>query len=481
MKYKGLEGGQYKPLTDEEVRKIHGASITILENTGFEVEEEEALGLFKKAGVKVAGSRVRLTSTFIEDIIDMTPKSVLLGGREEKNDILLEGKRVHIGTGGAALRVVDIKTGKVRDAHLKDVSLLARLVDRLDNIHFYLVPVYPTELSREEVDINTYYNSISNTTKHVQAGVYSIKGIRDVIQMGEYVAGGKEALRKRPFMSFITSWMMSPLKFNTGVTKFLIEICKKGMPVVLSCAPAAGVTAPVTLAGMLAQITAEQLAGISLTQIVSPGTPVLPGPIPSIADMRTGGYLGGSPEMGLTNAAISQIFQYYRLPVYNSSGMTDSKLPDIQAGFEKAMSLVIDALSGANYIHHAAGLIQNMSTVAPEQFVIDNEIIGMALRVLRGIEVNEDTLAVDIINRVGPGGNYLMDDFTIKYMRDEFFYPSQVISRETRALWESQGSKDARDRAREITINILKSHKPQPIDNKIDILIKNKFNPIVAL
>ncbi len=481
MEYKGLEGGQFKPLTDKEIRKIHSASIAILEKIGFEVKEEEALELFIKAGTKVDGSRVRLSAAFIEDIIDQTPKSIMLAGREEKNDIILEDKRVYIGTGGAALKVIDIETGRIRDAHLKDVALLARLVDNLDNIHFYLVPVFPTELCKEEADINTYYNAVSNTTKHVQAGVYSVKGIRDVILMGEHIAGGEEALRERPFISFITSWMISPLKFDDIVTKFLIEICKKRMPVVLSCAPMAGVTAPVTLAGMLAQITAEQLAGISLAQIVSPGTPVLPGPIPAIADMRSGGYLGGSPEFGLANAAIAQILDYYNLPLYNSAGMTDSKLPDIQAGFEKAMSLVIDALAGANYIHHAAGLLENMSTVAPEQFVIDNEIIGMTLRVLRGIEVNDETLAVDIINRVGPGGNYLMDDFTLKYMRDEYFYPSNVINREMRALWESHGDEDAKDRARKIAIDILKSHKPQPIDKKIDNLIKDKFNPIVAL
>ncbi len=481
MKYKGLEGGQYKPLSDKEVLKVRRAATTILERIGFEVEDEQALKLFKEAGALVEESRVRLPSDLIEDMIDKTPKSILLAGREKRHDVILEGRDVYMGTGGAALKVIDIDTGMVRNAHLQDVAQLARLVDALDNIHFYVVPVYPTELSIEEVDINTYYHSISNTTKHVQAGVYSVKGIRDVILMSEYIAGGARELRGRPFVSFITSWMISPLKFNTKVTRFLIEICRQRMPVVLSCAPVAGFTAPVTLAGMIAQIVAEQLAGISLTQLISPVTPVIAGPVPSIADMRTGGYLGGAPEMGLANAAVAQVFHSYNLPVYNSSGMTDSKIPDIQAGIEKAMSLVINALAGSNYIHHAAGLLENMTTVSPEQFVLDNEIIGMTLRVLRGMEVNDKTLAVDVINRVGPGGNFLMDDSTLKNMRDEFYYPSEVISREGREVWESRGGDDALERARKIAIAIMMNHPTKPIDKRINNLIINKFKPILRL
>jgi trimethylamine--corrinoid protein Co-methyltransferase len=311
--------------------------------------------------------------------------------------------------------------------------------------------------------------------------VYSLDGIRNVIETCELIAGGENALRRRPIVSFITSWMISPLRFNTHVTSFLIEICRRRMPVVLSCAPIAGITAPVTIAGMLSQTIAEQLAGIALTQIVSPGTPVIPGPIPAIADMRTGTYLSGSAEMGLANAAVAQILHSYGFPLYNSSGMTDSKLPDIQAGAEKAMSLVVDALSGANYIHHAAGLLENMTTVAPEQYVIDNEIIGMSLRIVKGIEVNEETLAVDAVHRTGPGGIYLMDDLTLRHMRDEFFYPSFVISREMRDLWRMAGKEDARRRARQVAFDFITHHAPVPIDPEIDSLIIKRYKPVTDL
>ncbi|NOY09900.1 MAG: trimethylamine methyltransferase [Spirochaetes bacterium] len=476
----GVKGGKYKPLGDEQVLKIHNASIRILEKTGFLVEEKEALELFKDAGAKVADSRVWLSAAFIEDMIDSAPKAILLAGREKKNDIFLENGHVYIGSGGAALKVIDIESGKLRKAGLKDVAMLAKLVDGLDNIHFYLVPVYPDGLDKNDVDVNTYYNAIKNTTKHVQSGIYSVKGIRDVILMAGYIAGGEAALRRRPIVSFITSWMISPLKFDPTVTRLLIEAARAGMPVVLSSAPMAGVTAPVTLAGMLVQVNAEQLAGICLTQIVSRGTPVIPGPIPAIADMRSGSYLTGTPEFGLANAAIAQIMHYYNLPIYNSAGLTDSKVPDIQAGFEKGISLVIDALAGANYIHHAAGLVENMSTIIPEQFVIDNEMIGMTLRILRGIEVNDDTIAIDVINKVGPGGNYLAEEHTLKYMRSEFFYPSKVIDRELREKWEKNSNTDIRCRARQITMEILENHKPEPLGKKIDQQIRKEFNPIVV-
>ena len=414
---KGLVGGQYKPLTDGQVQCIHQAALSILERTGVQVEEPEALRLFEEAGARVAGDRVRLPRSLIEDAVDWAPSRVVLAGRDPKWDLELEGARVHIGTGGAALTVLDLETGQPHPAVLRDVAELARLVDALDNIHFYLVPVYPTDMGKEDVDINQYYAGLANTTKHVQSGVYSVQGIRDTVEMCERIMGGADALRERPIVSFITCWMVSPLKFATDVTTLLIETCRQRIPVVLSAAPMAGSTAPVTLAGMLAQLTAEQISGVVLTQLAQRGAPLLVGPIPATADMKSGRYLGGAAEFGLANAAMAQMGQFYRLPLYNSAGMTDAKLPDVQAGFEKAMSAVLAALAGSNFIHHAAGMLENMSSVAAEQFVIDNDILGMAMRVVRGIEVNDETLALDVIDEVGPGGHYLMAKHTLRHMR----------------------------------------------------------------
>lgn len=473
---KGLEGGQYRPLTRDQVEQIHEASLTILAQTGVQVESSEVRERFQEAGAEIEGARVRLPRAMIEWAIELAPKRVLLAGRQPRHDLDLEGKRVYIGTGGAALKVIDFDSGEVRSAVLQDVADAARLVDALEHIHFYLIPVYPTDAPPERVEIHKYYASIANTTKHVQGGVYTIQGIRDVVSMCEQVVGGEEALRERPIVSFITSWMVSPLKFAGDVTELLMEICRLRIPVVLSSAPMAGATAPVTLAGMLAQLNAEQLAGLTLTQLTAQGCPVLLGPIPATADMRSGKYLGGAVELGMCNAAVAQLAQRYRIPIYNSAGMTEAKVADVQAGMEKAQSLIQVALSGANFIHHAAGMLEDMSTIAYEQFVLDNEMLGMGMRAVRGIEVNDETLAVEVVDRVGPGGHFLMDDHTLRHMRSELFYPSPVFDRQKRHLWEQEGGTDAWTRAREVAGRILDDHRAQPIDPEIDAWIRERFS-----
>jgi trimethylamine--corrinoid protein Co-methyltransferase len=231
----------------------------------------------------------------------------------------------------------------------------------------------------------------------------------------------------------------------------------------------------VTLAGMLAQLTAEQLSGVVLTQLAQRGAPLLIGPIPATADMKTGRYLAGAAEFGLTNAAMAQMAHFYRLPIYNSAGMTDAKLPDVQAGFEKAMSAVLAALAGSNFIHHAAGMLENMSAVAAEQFVIDNDILGMAMRVVRGIEVSDETLALDVIDEVGPGGHYLMAKHTLRHMRSELYYPSEVVDRQGWDMWQEAGALDAQERARRIARDILENHQPEPLDPAVESWIRQRF------
>jgi trimethylamine--corrinoid protein Co-methyltransferase len=478
---KGLSGGQYQPLSAEEIKKIDQASREILMRTGVQIDEPQAVELFKKAGAKIDGNRVRIPEKLIDQALSTATKKFILAGRDSENDLILEGSRVHIGTGGAALQVLDLESDRLRPATLQDAADMALLVDALPNIHFYLLPIYPTDIPEESVEISKFFAALRKTGKHVQAGVYSSQGLHDVVAISERIAGGAEALRKRPIVSFITSWMVSPLMFATDVTKLLIEVCKLGLPVVLSSAPMAGSTSPVTLAGMIAQLNAEQLSGLTLTQLVNPGTPVLIGPIPATANMLSGNYLGGSVELGVANAAITQIAHHYQLPLYNSAGMTESKLPDIQAGIEKTQSVIQVALAGGNFIHHAAGMLEDMSTIAYEQFVIDNEILGMAMRAVRGIEVNQDTLALDAIDRVGPGNHFLMDDHTFRYMKTEHYYPSPVINRDGREDWEKEGKKDARQRAIQIARDILSNHQPLPIKKEVKTWIEDKYSGTLIL
>lgn len=474
----GLTGGQYRPLTEGDVKRIHEASLHVLERTGIEVMESEAREIFREAGAEIdeEHNRVYIPSPMVEDALSTAQNQVILHGRDEQHTITLGGKRVHMGTGGAAVKVLDLETERVRESTLQDVAQIGRLVDALDNIHFYLRACVARDIPEDKLDLNTYYAAITNTTKHVTGNCFTVESVREVIEMASMIAGDVEELRQQPFISFITSWTVSPLRYAPETVEVLTEIVRQEMPVFLSSAPQSGATSPAALAGSLVQITAEELSGITYCQLVNPGTPVVLGFVPSVSDLRTGNFTGGSSEFGLMNAAVAQIGQFYDLPVYNSSGLTDSKVPDAQAGYEKGITGLAAALAGSNFIHHSAGFLESMLTVAYEQYVIDNDINGSIMRAVRGIEVNDETLSVDLIDQVCRGeGHYLGTQQSLKMMSTEYFYPP-TSDRQRRENWNEQGSKDMRERARETARQILKTHKPTPIPADVDEAIRERYD-----
>jgi trimethylamine--corrinoid protein Co-methyltransferase len=251
---------------------------------------------------------------------------------------------------------------------------------------------------------------------------------------------------------------------------------RQGIPVALSAAPMSGSTSPMTMAGTLAQLHAEQLAGITICQLTRAGAPLLYGGIPGMANMATMGYLGGGVECGMMNAAIHQLAAHIQVPNYNSAGLSDSKLPDAQAGWEKAMTILLGAMGGSNYMHHSAGMLESMLAVAPEQYVMDDEIIGMACKVLKGIEVDSERLALDVIDSVGPGGNFIMADHTMTHMRSEYFQGNGVSDRRIRSQWEEDGALNARQRARVIAREILETPREPYIHGELDQTIRQQFN-----
>ena len=359
-----------------------------------------------------------------------------LCGREEKHDLYCEGKNVHLGTGGTVLNVID-PDGVKRPSTLKDVRDIARLCDALENVHFMVLPVYPNDLPPEDVDINRFHSSILNCSKHLMGGIYTLQGTLDIIRMAERIAGSPKALRARPFVSFITC-VVSPLKIDDLYGDILYHIAKAGMPVAIPAEPLTGATSPVTIAGLITGLHAETLSGVVLTQLVNPGTPVFYACTATSTDLRTMGYVSGSVEMGLINAGAAAMAQYLNLPNYTTAGMSDSKVVDAQNGYEKAVTDVLVALSGSNFIHDAAGLVEFASTASYKQYVIDNEIIGMTMRAVRGIEVTDETIALDAYRRVGPGGNFLADPHTIKWMRREHYLP-KLGDRQLRINWKRRG------------------------------------------
>ncbi len=483
MNLSGISGGQYKPLSPDQVEKLHNAALSILEKTGmtFEPGLENVAELLGSNGASLDMEKriIRFSPEMISEAVKKAPEKVVLYGRKEENDLHLTGDKVHMGTGGAAIQIIDLDTGEIRSTTLKDLAMVSRLVDKLDNIHFLVRPCIPRDIDKADYDINMYYACMSGSTKHVMSGVNNEEGFTDVVNMAAMIAGGMEKLKEKPFISVITSFAISPLKLCTQSTRIMQEAVRQQIPVALSCAPMAGSTSPLTMAGTLAQMHAEQLAGIAICQYTNPGAPLLYGGIPGMANLKTMGYLGGAVECGMMNAAVHQLSDYIKVPNYNSSGLTDSKVTDCQAGYEKAFTSLLAAMGGSNFIHHAAGMLESMLTIAHEQFVIDDEIIGSACSVLKGINCDDDHMALDVIDEVGAGGNFMMSPHTMEHLYDEYFAGNGVTDQKGRPAWEKDGALDIKDRARKIAKSLLDEPFESHIPEKIDQAIRKKYKVLL--
>lgn len=478
MNLMGLQGGQYQPLSPDQIETIHKAALQILESTGmaYEAELEDVICMLEEHGATIDREKKHFTlpASLVRECADKAPQSVTLCGRIPENDLILEQDRVHLGTGGAAIRILDPQTGQARPTTLTDLYSVARLVDQLENIHFLVRPCIPTDIDKEDYDINMYYACLKASAKHVMSGINDEEGLHRIIDMAALIAGSREALQERPFISVITSFAISPLKLCTQSTRIMLEAIRNGIPVALSSAPMAGSTSPMTMAGTLVQLHAEELAGITLCQLTRPGAPLLYGGIPGMANMATMGYCGGGVECGIMNAAIHQLARHIQVPNYNSSGLSDSKVPDIQAGYEKAFTAALATMGGSNYIHHSAGMLESMLTIAYEQYVIDNEIIGNACKILQGISVDAEHLALEVIDSVGPAGNFMMAPHTMKHMRTEYYSPA-IADRTTREMWTADGEVDARTRALNHAQALL-ANEHSYISEKVDRVIREKYN-----
>ncbi len=473
----GLSTNAYKPLSDNDIRRIHEASLTVLERTGIQAQESEARNIFEQAGAEVdtANNRVYIPRGMVEDAVAQACKSFVLAGRDPAHDMEMDGERVYMGTGGAAIKVLDLD-GTVRETRLEDISRIGRLVDALDNIHFYLRPVVAHDVPHDLLDVNKTYAAITNTSKHVMTSAYTVQSARDVIEMVSMVMGSKAAYEERPIVSFTACWAISPLRYAQKTVEVLVELLRQNVPVVISSAPQSGASSPAALAGTLVQLNAEELSGIVLCNLVRPGARVLMGYVPSVADMRTGNFVGGSPEFALMNAAAAQLAHFYGIPIYNSSALSDSKVPDIQAGYEKGITSTAAALAGANFIHHSAGFLESMLSVAYEQYVIDDDINGSVMRMVRGIEVNDETLSVEVIDEVCKDeGHFLGAPQSLELMRTEYYYP-HTADRAHRDDWEEAGGADMRESARQRAREILDTHQPSRIDPEVDRAIRKRFD-----
>jgi trimethylamine--corrinoid protein Co-methyltransferase len=402
----------------------------------------------------------------VENLTKKAPSTITLYGKTPEHTLEVGGTKAYAGSGGSALNVLDHRTQKKRRARLSDLRDIARVIEKLENIHFFMLPIFPEELNENNVDVNRFGVGLTYSTKHVMGGVYSIEGIRNVKKMASMVAGSEQEFMQRPTISMVTCCGISPFVLDEHYSDLTLECVRSGIPVVTPVEPLCGATSPVTLAGNLVVQNVDTLAGVMLAQLAQPGAPVFYGCISSLADMKDMKYLSGAVEMGLMNAAAAQLAHHYKIPIYSTAGMSDSKTIDAQAGFESAITTLMVALAGGNIIHDAAGFLEFCMVASLEKYVLDNEIIGMAMRAAKGIEINDDTLALEVMKKVGAGGHFVSVRHTRKHMRKEQYMPG-LADRNTREEWQQAGSPATKDIALAKVEEILSTSQARTVSDEM--------------
>jgi len=465
----------FRMLTPEDVKKIDRTGRRILEHTGIKVLDSGFLDVLKAAGAQVdyEVQRVRFPEDVLDELLSRAPSRFTLCSRDGKNDIHLGEGKTYFANGGRVFRLIDMVTGGNRLTLLRDVALTATLVHNLEHIRFYIIACQANDIKPVNYHLLDFYHAMKHTTKHIMGGCDDLRGVKQMWKLARIVAGGENKLREKPFVSVIVN-PISPLTLDATTLQILQFCATHGIPVTFDSAPIAGATAPVTLGGTLSQMHAEALAGVAIAQIFSLGAKVLYGTVPSTMDLRNMEFSMGSAEMTMMNTAAVQLAKHYNLPSYASGGLTDAKMPEIQAGIEEGFSNLLVAMAGADCVHLAAGILDSGNSISYEQFVIDNEIIGMIHRILAGIQVDEATLGFDVIDKVGPGGNYVMEDHTVEHMMDEFFYPDLTV-RCNFDIWEQRGRPDMLSRANELVHTILRENTESLLDVEVIDKIKTAF------
>jgi trimethylamine--corrinoid protein Co-methyltransferase len=448
-------------LSDAQLEQIHDATLEILRRTGVRVHLDEALELLAAAGCAISdGNLVKFPAAVVEEAVEHAPSEVVIHHRSGESQLVLGGRRAYFGTGSDLPNALDLESGERRLSLLSDVIDTARLADSLPNLDFVMSMALPSDVNRDTSDRHSFLAMVANTSKPIVFTAWDESGLADIIAMAEVVAGGAEALVRRPFfVAYLEP--TSPLQHSETALQKMLMMVDKGLPFVYAPGPVEGATAPVTPAGSLAMANAEALSGLAIAQLRRPGTPVVYGSGSGPLDMRTTVATYMSPEFMLHCKAIAELGHHrYKLPVWGFAGCSDSKRADMQAGIDSAMWILWTALCGANLVHDV-GYVESGLTCSCEMIVTCDEVIGFARRLLRGIEITPETLALDVIDEVGPGGEFVTTDHTLQHFK-ECWYP-RVLDRRSHQSWIDAGQPNAVEMAREIARRAIAEHQPEPL------------------
>ncbi|MFD1194845.1 trimethylamine methyltransferase family protein [Seohaeicola saemankumensis] len=473
----GMSGGQYKPLTAAGMERIHQAALDALETIGLADAPPTGIEIMTKAGAILGDDgRLRFPRALVEDMLALAARDITLHGRDPRFDLHLSGTKVHFGTAGAAVHIVDLETNSYRDSTAQDLYNAARLTQHLDNVHFFQrAMVCRDVVDNFQMDINTLYACCAGTTKHVGTSFSDPSHVDGCFDLLHMIAGGEDAWRARPFVSNSNCFVVPPMKFATESCQTMEACIRAGMPVLLLSAGQAGATAPAPIALAIVQAVAECLAGVVYVNAMAPGHPAIFGTWPFVSDLRTGAMSGGSAEQALLTAGCAQMHQFYGLPGGAAAGIADSKLPDMQAGWEQGISNVLAGLSGLNMVYEAVGMHASLLGFCLESLVLGDDMLGQVMRCVRGIDVTEDSVSIEAMRQVcleGPG-HYLGSAQTLALMQTEYIYP-EIGNRMSPKEWAEAGKPDLLRAARGRMDSIL-SRAGSLIDPAVDAQVRARF------
>ena len=475
----GMTGGSYRPLSQTEVLRIHHAALDALERIGMADAPDSGIEIMTRAGARLGDDgRLRFPRALVEDTLAKAAKAVTLYSRDGNNDLHLWGNRVHYGTAGAAVHLVDVEKNEYRECTVQDLHDAAKIVNRLENVHFFQRPMVCRDIADAfELDLNTIYASCRGTTKHIGTSFFDPAFLPGAFDLIHEIAGGEAAFRARPFISNTNCFVVPPMKFAAESCKVMEACIRGGMPVLLLSAGQAGATAPAALAGAIVQSVAECLAGLVYVNALAPGHPAVFGTWPFVSDLRTGAMSGGSGEQALLTAGCAQMHKFYGLPGGAAGGIADAKMPDMQAGYEQAHSNLMAGLAGLNMVYEAVGMHASLLGFCHESLIIGDDLLGQSLRCVRGIEVTDDSISLEAIRSVcleGPG-HYLGHRQTLDLMQRDYVYP-RLGDRSSPKEWVENGKPNLVEKATRLKNEILSAPSAAAFSPDLDRRIREKFN-----
>ncbi len=469
--YSTYETPHFRKLSDDQVERLHHASLEILDRTGVRLFEPEALDLLKKKGVQIEdGNMVHISPGLVEWALSVAPKRAVLCDRYGNRVMPMERNNVFFGPGSDCPNVIDVRSGERRPGTIQDIVDAVTVCDALPNIDFLMSFCIASDLPQETADRHQMRAMLMNSTKPILFVTTEFEGCVDVIKMAEVVAGGEEQLRRNPLCACYINVAHS-MRHNQEALQKLLFLAGKGLPTTYTPVVLRGATGPITAAGAIALANAGELAGLVLAQLKREGAPViLTGGVNDMMDMSSMVDVYSDPT---NRVMLVELAHRYGLPIFGLTGCSDSKIPDGQAAAEAAFSIILETLAGAQMAHDV-GYLEGGMCNSIEQIVIGDELIAYTKHFMRGMEINDDTLALDLIHEIGPDGDYLSSDHTLKYYKEDW-YP-KLFDRRIYDDWQADGEKTLRQRAQDKALHILEMHTPEPLSADI----QSKLDEIVS-